>query len=215
MMGTSTDTLAGRIRWQSWAAIGCAVITLAALGCAPRAMRGGEGTDNPQMDDPALSTKLDREDINYLVKENLGPLYDSKFWASEIKTAATPPVFAIWPIENRTDQHLSDQMLTLLSSIETSLVQSGEVQVVAKSRQEELAKEIGIQQGAIFDPGSAQKLGRQIGAQYFVTGKLTSVDEKLGGTRRMQYSLFLQVIEIETGLLKSQNEVTRSKAIKR
>jgi hypothetical protein len=33
--------------------------------------------------------------------------------------------------------------------------------------------------------------------------------------RRVQYSLFLQVIEIETGLIEFQNEVTRSKQIKK
>ena len=51
--------------------------------------------------------------------------------------------------------------------------------------------------------------------QYFFTGKISSVDEKLSGLRRIQYSLFLQVIEIETGIIEFQNEVTRSKAIKR
>ena len=39
------------------------VVSSVALGCAPRAMRGGEGTENPSMDDPAMSTGLDRSDI--------------------------------------------------------------------------------------------------------------------------------------------------------
>jgi PBP1b-binding outer membrane lipoprotein LpoB len=193
---------------------GTAATLLALLACAPRALRGGEGTDNPRMDEPALSTTLDREDINYLVKENLSPMFDSAFWSREVHPAAAVPVFAIWPIENRTTQHLGDQMLTLLSSLETALVQSGEVQVVARSRQEELAEELGIQQGATYDAARARQLGRQVGAQYFLTGKITSVDEKLSGTRRVQYSLFIQVIELETGLVKFQNEATRSKALK-
>jgi hypothetical protein len=33
--------------------------------------------------------------------------------------------------------------------------------------------------------------------------------------RRVQYSLFLQVIQIETGIIEFQNEVTRSKAVRR
>jgi hypothetical protein len=77
-----------------------------------------------------------------------------------------------------------------------------------------LAQEIGIQHGADFDPKSAQKLGRQLGAKYFFTGKITGVDERLSDMRRVQYSLFMQVIEIETGLIRFQNEVTRSKAVK-
>jgi TolB-like protein len=176
-------------------------------------MRGGAGTDNPDLDRPAMSVTLDRDDITYLVADYLERLEPSPFWQEDIKGSPTPPVVAIWPIQNATTQHLDDQMLTLLSSIETSLVNTRDVRVVDRSRQQELADEIGIQQGGIFDPASAQRLGRQLGAQYFFTGKITSVDERLSNMRRVQYSLFLQVIEIETGLIKFQNEVTRSKAL--
>ena len=189
--------------------------TVASLACAPRAMRGGAGTANPYMDQPAMSTTLDRADIEYMVSRNLDALYNSKFWMGEVKGASSPLVVAIWPIQNATTEHLDDQMLTLLSSMETSLINSGQVQVVARESQAELAREIGIQQGAIYDQTKATRLGRQLGAWYFVTGKLTNVDEKLEKTRRVQYSLFVQIIEIETGLVKFQHESSRSKALKR
>ena len=179
------------------------------VGCAPRAMRGGEGTDNPDLDRPAMSVTLDRDDITYLVADYLERLEPSAFWQQTMKGAAEPPVVAIWPIQNATTQHLDDQMLTLLSSIETALVNTGAVRVVDRSRQEELAREIGIQQGSAYDPSLGAALGRQLGAQYFFTGKITSVDERLNKMRRVQYTLFLQVIEIETGLIRFQNEVSR------
>ena len=197
---------------------GFAVLLLAVLvagqGCQPVAMRGGEGTANPDLDRPALSVQLDRDDITYLVSDYLTRLEASPFWQQSIKGATKPPVVAIWPIQNATSQHIDDQMLTLLSSIETSLVNTSSVHVVDRSRQEQLADEIGIQHGQMFDPASAQRLGRQLGAKYFFTGKVTSVDERLSNLRRVQYSLFLQVIEVETGLIRFQNEVTRSKAVK-
>jgi hypothetical protein len=202
------------INW-GWAPAALLLLMLATTqACAPRAMRGGEGTENPDMDRPAMSVKLDRDDITYLVADYLERLEASPFWQQTIKGASRPPVVAIWPIQNATSQHLDDQMLTLLSSIETSLVNTGSVQVVDRSRQAELAYELGIQHTPEYDPASAQKLGRQLGAKYFFTGKITSVDERLSNLRRVQYSLFLQVVEIETGLLKFQNEVTRSKAVK-
>jgi len=182
-------------------------------GCAARAVRGGEGTANPNLDRPAMSVAIDRDDITYLVDDYLKRLEASPFWQQTIKGAAQPPVVAIWPIQNATTQHIDDQMFTVLSSIETSLINTGAVRVVDRSRQEALAQEIGIQQGAVFDPSSAQRLGRQLGAQYFFTGKITSVDERLNSTRRVQYTLFLQVIEIENGVIRFQNEVARSKAV--
>jgi len=194
---------------------GILACALLALACAPQVLRGGEGTANPEIDRAAMSITLDRDDITYLVADYLERLEPATFWQSTVKGAPEPPIVAIWPIRNNTTQHLDDQMLTLLSSIETALVNTGSVRVVDRSRQESLAREIGIQQGAIYDQRSARELGRMLGAQYFFTGKITSVDEKLSKVRRVQYSLFLQVVEIENGLIRFQNEVTRTKQIKR
>lgn len=192
-----------------------AALVLVSSGCAPRALRGGEGTANPDLDRPAMSVLLDRDDITYLVDGYLARLESSAFWQQRVKGSAKQPILAIWPIRNATSQHLDDQMLWLLSSIETSLINSGAVAVVDRSRQEELAREIGIQQGSIYDPASAQRLGRQLGAQYFVTGKITSVDERLNKKHRVQYSLFLQIVEIETGVIRFQDQIDRSKQIER
>jgi TolB-like protein len=199
-----------RVAW-----VGLILVLATAMACAPRAMRGGDGTSNPNMDAAAMSTTLDKSDIDYLVRENLNALYEARWWTTQVEPASKAPVVAIWPIENATSEHLDDQMMQLLSSIETSLVNSGAVQVVARSQQAALSREIGIQQGATYNPSHAAQLGKQLGAKFFVTGKLAAIDEKIQKTRRLQYTLFLQVIELETGLVKFQNETARSKAIKR
>ena len=93
-----------------------AVVLIAGSGCVPRAMRGGEGADNPDLDRPAMSVALDRDDITYLVEDYLARLENSRFWQQDVKTSNLKPVVAIWPIRNATTQHLDDQMLTLLSS---------------------------------------------------------------------------------------------------
>ena len=193
-----------------------AIVSLSlSTSCAPQASRGGAGTARPEMDEAALGVGLDREDINYLVAENLAHLQASKFWTGTIQRTDPPAIVAIWPIENRTTQHLEDQLVTILSSIETTLVNSGSVRVVARNEQENLIDEIQRQGGSMYDPRTAQRAGRQLGAKYFVTGRITGVDEKLSGVRRLQYSLFLQVLEVETAQVRWQNEVTRSKQLKR
>jgi PBP1b-binding outer membrane lipoprotein LpoB len=202
---------AGRVALSTFLLLG--VFTLAG-GCAQTAMRGGEGTNNPDLDAPAMSLKLDREDINYLVADYLKELEESRFWLNKVQGAGERPLVAIWPIQNATSQHIDDQLLTLLSSIETSLVNTGDVGVVDRARQADLIKEIGAQQTAAYNPATAQELGKQLGVEYFFTGKITSVEERMNKMKRVQYSLFLQVLHIETGLIEFQNEVTRSKAVK-
>jgi len=183
-------------------------------GCTSTVVRGGEGTNNPDLDEAAMSVQLDREDINYLVADYLQKLEASRFWQSDVRAASGRPLVAIWPIQNSTSEHIDDQLLTLLSSIETALINTGDVRVVDRSTQDALIREIQAQQSSAFNPATAQRLGQQLGVQYFFTGKVTSINERLNKQRRVQYSLFLQVLEVETGLIEFQNEVTRSKQIK-
>jgi len=191
-----------------------AVTTLALFGCATEVVRGGEGTANPELGRAAMSVKLDREDINYLVKDYLSQMQASRFWLSDVRAQGSRPTMAIWPIQNSTSQHIEDQLYTLLSSIETALVNTGDVRVVDRAAQEALIREIGIQQTSAYDPASAQRMGRHLGVKYFITGKITSVDEKLMKQKRVAYSLFLQVLEVETGLIEFQTEVVRYKGMK-
>lgn len=185
-------------------------------GCAPTVSRGGAGTMNPGLDEAALSTGLDKADIDYLVEENLNALFDSNFWQRSILDKPDEhPLVTIFPIRNDTSEHLDDQLNTLLGSIETFLVNSGSVGVVSRERQADMMREVRYQQSGDIDPASAARIGRQLGAKYYFTGKVGAVDEKLNKQRRVQYSLFLQVIEVDTSLIKFQYETARSKAIKK
>jgi penicillin-binding protein activator len=190
------------------------VLALGATACKPKAVRGGEGTENPNLDAGAMSTGLDRVDLQDLMRTNMNALKASPLWA-RWRSDGQQPIVAIWPIKNDTSEHLDAQMLTLLSDMETDLINSGIVSVVSRERQEEMMAEVGLQQGAEFNPSMASQFGRQLGAKYFITGKLQSVDERLNKERRVQYSLFMQVIETETSLVKFQHKSERSKAIVR
>ena len=186
------------------------------IACKPKAVRGGPGTENPNLDSGAMSTTLDRVDIDYLVNENLNAMFASGWWARDVQgSMGDPPIVAIWPIKNATSMHLDDQMLTLLSQIETTMVNSGAVSVVSRERQAEMVSEAQLQNTDIYNPATAAQLGAQLGAKYYITGKVTSTEERFDGERRVQYSLFLQVIEVETSLVKFQFTSERSKAIVR
>ena len=189
------------------------VAAIVFAGCQPKAIRGGEGTENPNLDQAAMGTGLDRRDLSDLMQKNLSALVASPLWA-QWKTTGQP-VVAIWPIKNDTSEHLDDQMITLLSDLETELINSGVVAVVSRERQGEMMAEAHLQQTADFDPSMAAQLGKQLGAQYFITGKLQAVDERMNKERRVQYSLFMQVIDVETSLVKFQHKSERSKAIVR
>jgi len=193
--------------------VAACLVAVGLTACSPVVSRGGPGTLNPGLDEAPLSTTLDKKDLDYLVEQNLSALYTSAFWTGEVAGRGRPFV-TIFPIRNETSRHIDDEMATLLSSIETSLVNSGAVNVVSRERQSAMLAEIDYQNGAGMDPATAAKVGRQLNAKYYITGKLGAVDERLKKTRRVQYSLFIQVIDVETSLIKFQHESIRSKAVK-
>lgn len=186
-----------------------------APGCKPKAVRGGPGTENPNLDQGAMGTGLDRKDLQDLMQVSLEKLYASPFWA-QMSSSPAPAVVAIWPFKNETSEHIDDQINTLLGDLETELVNSGVVQVVSRERQAEMASEVAVQQNRnIYDVSFAAQISRQIGAKYFVTGKVGSNDEFFNKERRVQYTLFIQVIEVETSLVRFQYKAERTKAIVR
>lgn len=187
----------------------------AATACSgPKAVRGGPGTDNPNLDRAAMSTGLDREDLNWLLKQNLDKLHASRAWA-DFRSEREQPVVAIWPIKNDTSEHIENELNTLLATIETDLVESGVVAVVSRERQREMAEEVGLQQTQMYDPNMAAQVSKQVGAKYFITGKVQAVDERAEGERRVQYTLTLQLIDVQTSLIRFQNSTARTKAIVR
>ena len=79
--------------------------------------------------------------------------------------------------------------------------------------QKDLIEEMKKQQSAAFDPDKAAQLGRQLGVKYFITGKIYTTDEKSGSERRVQYFLFMRVLEVETGAIRWQNEANLTKGL--
>ena len=96
------------------------------------------------------------------------------------------------------------------------MVESGDVSVVSRERQREMAEEVGLQNtNGVYDPATVARLSKQVGARYFLTGKVQAVDERMEGERRVQYTLTMQLIEVDTSLIKFQNTAARTKAIVR
>ena len=183
-----------------------------ALGCSsgPRAVRG---TDEPGLDDAAMSTGLDRKDLQRMKNENMQVMRNSAVvqrWMQENR----PPV-SVMPIQNETTEHIDSALNALLSDIETDLINWGAVQVISLQTQPQLMEEVRRQYSGGFDQTKISHWGKQIGARYFVTGKVYTTDERVGDQRRVQYYMFIQVIGVETGEVFFQNKNAVTKAIVR
>ena len=173
------------------------------------------GSENPELDKYAMSTGLDKKDLESLFTQNSKSLMSSgamKRWRRMSQNGKEATV-AIFPIANKTSEHIDSQLQALLSDFETTLVNSGEVSVISHENQDKmLIQEIKRQQSRVFDRDKAAQFAKQLGVKYFVTGKVHDSAEKAGSERRVQYFLFMQAIEVETGVVRWQNKATLTKA---
>lgn len=178
------------------------------VACGPKAVRG---SDVEGLDTDAMGTGLDKRDLQKLLSDNLSALDGSPVvarWESE-----NQPRLAVLPFRNETSEHIDSALDALISDVETQLINSGHVAVISLENQQALMAEVKRQQGEDFDAGKAAAVGRQMGVQYIVTGKVYTTDEKMKGERRVQYYLFMQVLQVETGQILFQNKASLTKAI--
>jgi len=183
-------------------------ISSALIGCGPRAVRGD---DVQGLDTDAMGTGLDKRDLQKLKTENMNALDGSavvRRWESE-----NQPQLAVLPFRNETSEHIESALDALISDIETDLINAGHVTVISLENQASMMAEIKRQQGEGFDQGKAAAVGKQLGVKYIITGKVFTTDEKFKDERRVQYYLFMQVLDVETGQILFQNKASLTKAM--
>jgi len=196
---------------KGWITALAITAALPLAGCGgPQAVRG---EDVSGLDDQAMSTGLDKRDLQKMLHENMEALQKSavvKRWEKE-----NQPALAVFPLRNETSEHVDAALDSLLSDIETTLVNAGHVRVVSLENQAGLIEEVRKQYSDAFDPSQVARWGKQVGARYIVTGKVFSSDERQEDERRVQYFLFLQVLDAETGTILFQNKTSVTKALVR
>ena len=179
------------------------------MGCGgPRAVRGSEVAG---LDDAAMGTGLDRRDLQLMLKTNLDSLNQSavvRRWQGEQR-----PTVAVLGLLNETSEHIDGALNALISDVETALVNAGHVRVISEQDQPEMMARVRAQQSDAFNPSQVASWGQQVGARYFVSGRVYSVDERQAGERRVQYFLFMRVLEAETSDILWQNKASVTKAI--
>ncbi len=183
-------------------------VAVSSVACGPKAVRGDEVEG---LDDQAMSTGLDRRDLQRLLQENMKALESApvlKRWEGE-----QMPAVAVLPLRNETTEHVESALDALISDIETTLVNAGHVRVISMEQQGSLIAEIRKQYSGAFDPSQISTWGKQVGARYVVTGKVFTSDERQDGERRVQYFMFIQVLEVETGQILFQHKSAVTKAI--
>jgi PBP1b-binding outer membrane lipoprotein LpoB len=191
-----------------------ALVAAAATGCASKEYV--RGSDEPGIDQPAMSTGLDKDDIERTLQKLLNQLREAPIMVDWRVHAGqgNRQLVAIAPFLNETDEHIDPQLSAMLSETETWLVNSGIVRVVSQERQSDMIRQVEGAQHPVFDPRHIPQYGKQLGVKFYVTGKIGASDERTEDARRVQYFVFMQVIDTETSEIRWQEKAYVTKAVR-
>lgn len=119
------------------------------------------------------------------------------------------PVVVVYGISNRTSEHIDT--VALSDSIRTLLIKSGEVRFINKTQRENIEKEIEKTQGRV-SPETQIELGAQVGAEYMLTGTLSSIEKeemkqaRIHRRNLLYYKLTMELTNIKTALIEWSDE---------
>ena len=116
------------------------------------------------------------------------------------KEGKRPGVVLVTLVKNRSEEHID--MKSMTDKLRVSLVKSGKFRFTDKEVRSELQDELAYQgESGYVDPESARKKGRQIGANYFLTGEITSRVQEVGSKKYIYYKCTFNLVNIDTGIL--------------
>lgn len=170
------------------------ILALGILGCGSRQFTQGSYDD--MSEERLLDDKFNETDMRQIADTMVKSLTESPV----IRDAKKPPVVLVTLVSNRSEEHID--MKSMTDKIKVALIKSGRFKFTEKENREEIANETEYQgQSGYVDPATAKKKGKQIGAQYFLTGEITSRVQEAGSKKYVYYKCTFNLVNIETGVL--------------
>ena len=177
-------------------------ITLLGLvftGCGGRQFSQGKYDD--MSEERLLDDKFNESDMRQIADTMVKSLTESIV----IKESKKRPVVLVTLVKNRSQEHID--MKSMTDKIKVALIKSGRFQFTEKENREEMASELDYQGSSGYvDPATARQKGKQIGAEYFLTGEITDRVQEVGGKKYVYYKCTFNLVNIKTGILDWSDE---------
>jgi len=181
-----------------------AATLLLAAGCAgPRAFTKGTYEDPQTI--ALLDDRFSENDLQLIAKTMVTSLSASP----RIAGSDASPAILVGKMRNRTTEHID--MESLADKVRNALVQSGKFRFVDGANRADIAGEYEYQGSGYVDPKQAKGPGSQTGADYLLTGTLTSNVQEVGKDKLVYYKATFQL----TGLLTSEIVWSEEKEIRK
>ena len=144
-------------------------------------------------------------------KEIVDALTSSLLATPRVRDAGGKPVIVTYGVANQTSEHIDTGGIT--DAIRLELIGSGRYRFINRRQRDNLLDEADYQYAGYVAPEQRVAEGRQLGADYILSGTLRSIEKRqprqwrLSKRRLVYYSMTLELTDLETGELAWADDV--------
>ncbi|MEW5692617.1 MAG: hypothetical protein AB1765_04915 [Candidatus Hydrogenedentota bacterium] len=167
--------------------------------------------------DPDASLHYDAEYDYTDLHQFTVKLSDSLSKSKPISEAKSKPIIVDYGIDNHTSEHIDMKAIT--DAIRKELIAKDQVDFVNITRRDDINIEADYMYSGKVDPSKRIVLGKQLGADYMLTGTMYSIKKKQPKQFRLKrkelnwYKLTLELTNIETSVIEWTDEVEIAREI--
>jgi len=136
-------------------------------------------------------------------KEIVDTLTASLLSSAAVSTEFTKPLIVVYGVDNETSEHINTGGIT--DDIRLALLQSGEYRFLNRAQRSNIQSESDFQHTGYVAPTQRVVQGRQLGADYILSGTLRSIEKnqprqwRLNKKELIYYSMNLELTNLESG----------------
>ncbi len=178
------------------------VTSLSALlvlsGCGPKAFTKGDYDDPTRVE--LLDDKFNEADMQQMADTVIKAMVACPY----VVNAGKPPVVIVEKVQNRTEEHIDTVSMT--DKIRTALIKTGKVRFVNKQERGTLDEEYEYNAGGNVEGKHQKKRGKQIGADYIMSGAIATNVQQVGNDKFIYYKLTMNMTNTEESTIDCTEE---------
>ncbi len=176
--------------------------------CGPKAFTKGDYDDPNRVE--LLDDKFNEADMQQMADTTVKAMAACPYVAN----AAKPPVVIVEKVQNRTDEHIDTVAIT--DMVRTDLINTGKMRFINKEERGNIGEEQSYGESGAVDTATAKKRGKQIGADYILSGAIATNVQQVGDDKYVYYKFTINLTNLETSTIDcTQEKQIRKKFRKR
>ncbi|MBO4707296.1 MAG: penicillin-binding protein activator LpoB [Elusimicrobiaceae bacterium] len=136
-------------------------------------------------------------DSREVAKTMIDECLNGAWYAKALKEkGGNEPVVIVGTVKNDSMEHINTN--TFIEELQRALINSGKVEFVASKNERGELREERLDQDEYSSEATRKAFGKEVGADYMLSGVLSDIKDELHGKSVMFYQVNLKLINIET-----------------